>query len=41
MEGDQEKVAQFFPELGLCPKEWKKDQLMERCFVTPQNPGVR
>ena len=33
MEGDQERVARFFPELGLRPRGWKKDQVLERCLV--------
>ena len=33
MEGDQERVSQFFPELGLYPRGWKKDQLLEKCLV--------
>ena len=27
------RVAQFFPELGLLPRGWKKDQFLERCMV--------
>ena len=32
MEGDQERVAQFFPELDLPPRGWKKYQFLERCL---------
>ena len=33
MEGDQERVAQYFQELDLRPRGWKKDQFLERCLV--------